>query len=30
MSSNKASFFTRLRRLCRLTVWLFKTGKNLR
>lgn len=30
MSSNKASFFTRLRRLCRLAVWLFKTGKNLR
>ena len=30
MSSNKASFFTRLRRLCRLTVWLLKTGKNLR
>nr|WP_101128204.1 1-acyl-sn-glycerol-3-phosphate acyltransferase [Neisseria meningitidis] len=30
MSSNKASFFTRLRGLCRLAVWLFKTGKNLR
>lgn len=30
MSASRASIFTRLHRLYRLAVWLFKTGKNLR
>ena len=30
MSKQKAPFFKRLGRLCRLAAWLFRTGRNLR